>query len=171
MVIVSPRLLACQQDWPFSGPLDVEELSNWAEDPIKRILDEDSSAFSDVPQTIEHTSKWCGTATSTIAWRMAAQKIEALAGIKFNSGLYGHCEYDRICRMCLRKNKPRHMHVDVLEPFDEELVADVFKKQEEFRETLYRAEDSKQKSSDPILGGCDGVCRQPRGAFHEESVL
>ena len=82
---------------------------------------------------------------------MAAQKIEALAGIKFNSDLYAQCEYNRCCRMCLRKDKPRHMHVDVLEAFDEELVADVFKKQEEFREKLCRAEDSRQKLSDQFL--------------------
>ena len=151
VVIVLLRLVACQEAWPFSGPSHAEELSNWAEDPIKRILDDDGDAFSDVPVKIMHTSKWCGVATSTLAWRMSVQKIETLAGIKLHSDLYAHCEYDATCRKCLRKNKPRHMHVDILEPFDAELVDNVYAKQTDFRQQLHEGEGSKQELSDQFL--------------------
>ena len=151
VVIVLLRLIACQEAWPHSGPSHAEQLVNWAEDPILRMLHDDAFAFKDIPENVWHTSKWCGVATSTLAWMMSAQKIEELAGIKFHCDLYAHCEFDATCRKCLRKNKPRHLHVDILEPFDSELVDDVKCIQRKFRDRLAQRPLSRNELFDEFL--------------------
>ena len=104
------------------GPQTVEDIMKFAEVVVAR-LDSAGVKFAALQdKSVVFTSKWCGGGTATTAFLFVVDAIAKQHGWHVDFSLHSMCDIIPRARQLLQCYEPSHLHKDLLEPFDQELV-------------------------------------------------